>query len=121
MFGGPVLRGTAGRVETGGRSGVVDDDVLLGQVIVRSSALSSEMVARALAEVSRRRSKGREADLASVLVAANLLEQAQVEHFQRAARRASRQEEDELTSTLRLAYDSADPDAVVPGFTKPVR
>ncbi len=93
---------------------MVDDDVLLGEVIVRSSALPGETVARALAEVAKRRKQGQKAELLSVLVETNLLDESLVEHLKREAQALAGGRDEELTKTLKLAYDSADPDAIRP-------
>jgi len=93
---------------------VADDDVLLGEIIVKASGLTGEKVARALAEVKKRRNQGEEIDLAQVLTSSGLLDVRQVERFQREARTRTAPRDEELTRTLRLAYESADPAAIRP-------
>jgi hypothetical protein len=93
---------------------VADDDVLLGEIIVKASGLPGEKVARALAEVKKRRNQGEETDLAKVLTTSGLLDARQVERFQRDARARTAPRDEELTRTLRLAYESADPAAIRP-------
>jgi predicted Ser/Thr protein kinase len=97
---------------------VVDDDVLLGELIVRAGILSREGIARALIEVSRRRSQGVESDLGGLLVSAGLLDRDTLERCQREARSRPARDE-ELSKALRNAYDSVDDTSVMKPGPKP--
>jgi serine/threonine protein kinase len=69
--------------------GVVDGDVLLGELFVRSGLLSRDAVQRALVEVGRHRAAGRTQDLAGYLVAQGLVAREAAERLKRENARPS--------------------------------
>src|SRR5262249_46248207 len=88
---------------------LVDGDVLLKDLIVRSELVGRDGVDRALAEVSRRRASSQDADLARFVVETGLLDKAALEKIQREARQGAirrgpsqRLTPDKLTETLEL-------------------